>query len=223
MGRYLLITTRFLDSVHRPGFHKQGNTTFWKLDLFPKRCVSLFMESRTMDKVQKPSSNECYTPSSEPFRRHLLLIVRTIRNIQIHSAGRISGFKQWYIYNNHLVIEGWYHEMCVCFVCVHVRMHVSTCMCTLWEGCYKKYTNKWTDHMSPLDIMHKSNGICDLSTQFYQIFFIFLQFWIAHGPFLFTEDRHLLSQSLSHYRYHFKQTIHYTDLPFVDDCDTTVF
>jgi hypothetical protein len=28
----------------------------------------LFVEIRTMDKVQKLSSNECYTPSSEPFR-----------------------------------------------------------------------------------------------------------------------------------------------------------
>jgi hypothetical protein len=30
-----VITTRFLDFVHRPEFHKQGNTTFRKLDLFP--------------------------------------------------------------------------------------------------------------------------------------------------------------------------------------------
>jgi hypothetical protein len=36
---------------------------------FPKRCVFLFVEIPTMDKVQKPSSNECYTPSSEPFRK----------------------------------------------------------------------------------------------------------------------------------------------------------
>jgi hypothetical protein len=27
----------------------------------------LFVEIRTMDKVQKLNSNECYTPSSEPF------------------------------------------------------------------------------------------------------------------------------------------------------------
>jgi hypothetical protein len=26
------------------------------------------LEFRTMDKVQKPSINECYTPSSEPYR-----------------------------------------------------------------------------------------------------------------------------------------------------------
>jgi hypothetical protein len=30
-----LITTRFLDFVHRPDFQKQENTTFRKLDLFP--------------------------------------------------------------------------------------------------------------------------------------------------------------------------------------------
>jgi hypothetical protein len=29
------IATRFLDFVHRPDFHKQENTTFRKLDLFP--------------------------------------------------------------------------------------------------------------------------------------------------------------------------------------------
>jgi hypothetical protein len=64
----MVITTGFLNFVHRPEFYKQENTTFRKLDLFPKRCVFLFIEFRTMDKVQKPSSNECYTPSSESFR-----------------------------------------------------------------------------------------------------------------------------------------------------------
>jgi hypothetical protein len=29
-----VITTRFLDFVHHPDFHKQENTTFRKLDLF---------------------------------------------------------------------------------------------------------------------------------------------------------------------------------------------
>jgi hypothetical protein len=43
-----VITAGFLDFVHRPEFYKQ--------------------EFRMMDKVQKPSSNECYTPSSEFFR-----------------------------------------------------------------------------------------------------------------------------------------------------------
>jgi hypothetical protein len=31
----ILLTTRFLDFVHRPEFHKQENKTFQKLDLFP--------------------------------------------------------------------------------------------------------------------------------------------------------------------------------------------
>jgi hypothetical protein len=31
-----------------------------------------------MDKVQKPSSNECYTPSSEPFRMYLNELVALI-------------------------------------------------------------------------------------------------------------------------------------------------
>jgi hypothetical protein len=39
--------------------------TFWTQIQFPKRCVFWFVEIRTMDKVQKLSSNECYTPSSE--------------------------------------------------------------------------------------------------------------------------------------------------------------
>jgi hypothetical protein len=47
--KYMLITTGFLDFVHRPEFYK----------------------FRTMGKVQKPSSNECYTPSSESFRRNI--------------------------------------------------------------------------------------------------------------------------------------------------------
>jgi hypothetical protein len=33
----------------------------------------LFVEIRTMDKVQKLSSNECYTPSSEPFRMYVIV------------------------------------------------------------------------------------------------------------------------------------------------------
>jgi hypothetical protein len=31
----IVITTGFLDFVHRPEFYKQENTTFRKLDLFP--------------------------------------------------------------------------------------------------------------------------------------------------------------------------------------------
>jgi hypothetical protein len=39
---------------------------------FPKRCVLLFLEYRTMDKVQKPSSPERHVPSSEPFKVYLV-------------------------------------------------------------------------------------------------------------------------------------------------------
>jgi hypothetical protein len=31
-------------------------------------CSSVFLEYRTMDKVQKPNSPECHIPSSEPFK-----------------------------------------------------------------------------------------------------------------------------------------------------------
>jgi hypothetical protein len=33
------------------------------------------LEYRTMEKVQKPSNSECYTPSSEPFRIYWLDII----------------------------------------------------------------------------------------------------------------------------------------------------
>jgi hypothetical protein len=32
-----------------------------------------FLEHRMMDKVQKPSNPECYTPSSEPFKIYISL------------------------------------------------------------------------------------------------------------------------------------------------------
>jgi hypothetical protein len=32
------------------------------LDLFPKHCVFFYLEFWTMDKGQKPSNSECYTP-----------------------------------------------------------------------------------------------------------------------------------------------------------------
>jgi hypothetical protein len=38
----------------------------------------LFVEIRTMDKVQKLSSNECYTPSSEPFRRNSSYLISVV-------------------------------------------------------------------------------------------------------------------------------------------------
>jgi hypothetical protein len=38
-----------------------------------KMLSFLFVEIRMMDKVQKLSSNECYIPSSEPFRMYNVL------------------------------------------------------------------------------------------------------------------------------------------------------
>jgi hypothetical protein len=58
----IFITTGFLDFVHRPEFYK-----------------------RTMDKVQKPSSNECYTPSSESFR----IYVKNIYTVYTGSVQQI--------------------------------------------------------------------------------------------------------------------------------------
>jgi hypothetical protein len=51
--------TEFLDFFHRPMFYKIENTTFRKLDLFPKRRVFYFLEYQTMERVQK-SSNPVY-------------------------------------------------------------------------------------------------------------------------------------------------------------------
>jgi hypothetical protein len=51
-------TTKLLDFVHRPDVYKPENTMFRKQIQFPKRCVFCFVELRTMDKVQKLSSNE---------------------------------------------------------------------------------------------------------------------------------------------------------------------
>jgi hypothetical protein len=44
---------------------------------FPTRCVPsvLFLEHRTMDKVQKPGNSECYTASSEPFRIYMFICI----------------------------------------------------------------------------------------------------------------------------------------------------
>jgi hypothetical protein len=91
------ITTKLLDFVHRPDFYKQitqrfGNWICFRLQARgggtystenPKACLSTGdartspVEIRTMDKVQKLNSNECYTPSSEPFRMYFLVRLET--------------------------------------------------------------------------------------------------------------------------------------------------
>jgi hypothetical protein len=40
----------------------------------------LFVEIRTMEKIQKLNSNECYIPSSEPFRMYLYIVRRIFFN-----------------------------------------------------------------------------------------------------------------------------------------------
>jgi hypothetical protein len=46
----------------------KGNCTV--KDPVSETLCFMFVEIRTMDKVQKLNSNECYTPSSEPFRMY---------------------------------------------------------------------------------------------------------------------------------------------------------
>jgi hypothetical protein len=53
----MLITTKLLDFVHRPDFYKQKTQRFGNWICFRLQA-------------QKLSSNECYTPSSEPFRMY---------------------------------------------------------------------------------------------------------------------------------------------------------
>jgi hypothetical protein len=49
---------------------------------FPKRCVFLYLELQTMDKVQKPNNSERYTPSLESFRLCLLLTESWAKRLQ---------------------------------------------------------------------------------------------------------------------------------------------
>jgi hypothetical protein len=46
----------------------------------------LFVEIRMMDKVQKLCSNECYTPSSEPFRMYLYYLDKTCTNVTFYTT-----------------------------------------------------------------------------------------------------------------------------------------
>jgi hypothetical protein len=49
----------FLDFLHRPVFCEIENTSFRKLDLFPKRRVpGIFLEYWTVEKVQKSSNSD---------------------------------------------------------------------------------------------------------------------------------------------------------------------
>jgi hypothetical protein len=76
----------------------QNNTTFRKLDLFSSSgpvsvskilCFSVLLEYRTMDKVQKPSNAECYTPSSEPIAIYRYITVNT--KIELYYSVRMRG------------------------------------------------------------------------------------------------------------------------------------
>jgi hypothetical protein len=57
----------------------------------PKHLVFCFLEYRAMEKVQKPSKSECYTPSSEPLRIYIYICSR----YQVESIG--SQFSYWYL------------------------------------------------------------------------------------------------------------------------------
>jgi hypothetical protein len=57
----------------KQGDYKHLTAGRWKTETDPvsETLCFLFVEIRMMDKVQKLSSNECYTPLSEPFRRNI--------------------------------------------------------------------------------------------------------------------------------------------------------
>jgi hypothetical protein len=46
---------------------ERANPNHWEITILPN-----VLAYRTIDKVQKPSNSECYTPSSEPFIIYLL-------------------------------------------------------------------------------------------------------------------------------------------------------
>jgi hypothetical protein len=45
-------------------------------DPVSETLFSSYLEFRTMDKVQKPTHSECYTPSSEPVRFYNIYTIR---------------------------------------------------------------------------------------------------------------------------------------------------
>jgi hypothetical protein len=69
---------------------------------FPKRCFLLYLEFQTINEVQNPSTSECYTPSSEPFRFYKTIFVSEIviplprwRTVNLTQAcsGRVGSVK----------------------------------------------------------------------------------------------------------------------------------
>jgi hypothetical protein len=76
----IFITVKLLDFVHRPDLYKQktqrfGNWICFRLQAgggaptLQKNQKLAFLQAMPEQKLQKFNSNECYTPSSEPFRR----------------------------------------------------------------------------------------------------------------------------------------------------------
>jgi hypothetical protein len=59
----------------------------------------LFEEIRTMDKVQKLNSNECYTPSSEPLRKYLPFFLFT--------AVKTSNLTSWFLIRLNVLTGKW--------------------------------------------------------------------------------------------------------------------
>jgi hypothetical protein len=56
---------------------------FWTLSIVQYSLIFGIFEYWTMDKVQKPTNSECYTPSSEPIRIYMIervyLFLRLLR------------------------------------------------------------------------------------------------------------------------------------------------
>jgi hypothetical protein len=58
-----------------------------------RNSVLLYLEFQTMDRVQKPSNSECYTPPSEPFRFHCAL---TCLNLYYRVLHPVCKFTWWW-------------------------------------------------------------------------------------------------------------------------------
>jgi hypothetical protein len=69
---------------------------FWTLSIVRNSEFPSYLEFQTMNKDQKPSDSECYTPSSEPFILSLTVVFH--EDLQLKFRGiRLLFLKETYI------------------------------------------------------------------------------------------------------------------------------
>jgi hypothetical protein len=118
----------------------------------------LFVEIRTMDKVQKLSSNECYTPSSEPFRSQSMFL----SYCQIHSFTPLQDQRQNYslAYSNFCVFRQQTRRQKVLdWIAVsitHIQSHLNFVLTKFWFLTVAKYLHAFTTEQ----IITEDRGNC---------------------------------------------------------------